>query len=61
MTTSLSLATLLGTSLLGTHLARTIALFAVSYLALRRSTPNERTEILKALSPVLMSHPPDLD
>jgi hypothetical protein len=53
VTISLSVAALLETGFLSTHLARTTVLFFVSYLALRRSTPEERIEILHALGPVL--------
>jgi hypothetical protein len=35
------------------HLSRTAVLLALAYLALRRSKPPERTEILQALGPVL--------
>lgn len=53
MTTSLLIAALLGIGFLCAHLGRTAVLLALSYLALRRSKPNERKEILEALGPVL--------
>jgi hypothetical protein len=51
--TSLLIAAPLGIGLLGAHLGRTAVLLALSYLALRRSEPAERKEILEALGPVL--------
>jgi hypothetical protein len=51
--TSLLIAAPLGISLLCAHLGRTAVLLALSYLALRRSEPGERKEILEALGPVL--------
>jgi len=51
-TTSLIIA-LLGTGLLCAHFGRTTVLLTLSYLALRRSVPDERKEILEALAPVL--------
>jgi hypothetical protein len=53
MTTSLLIAAPLGIGLLCAHLSRTAVLLALSYLALRRSEPGERKEILEALGPVL--------
>lgn len=52
MTTSLVIAALLGIGLCA-HLGRTAVLLTLSYLALRRSEPAEREEILAALGPVL--------
>lgn len=52
MTTSLVIAALLGIGLCA-HLGRTAVLLTLSYLALRRSEPAERKEILAALGPVL--------
>jgi hypothetical protein len=51
--TSLLIAAPLGIGLLCAHLGRTAVLLALSYLALRRSEPGERKEILEALGPVL--------
>lgn len=53
MTISLWITALLGTGFLCTHLAHTAVLLTISYLALRRSKPDERKEILEALGPVL--------
>lgn len=53
MTTPLVIAAFLGIGLLCAHLGRTAVLLALSYLALRRSKPDERKEILEALGPVL--------
>ena len=53
MIASLLIAAPLGIGLLGAHLSRTAVLLALSYLALRRSEPAERKEILEALGPVL--------
>lgn len=52
MTASLLIAVLLGIGLCA-HLGRTAVLLALSYLALRRSEPDKRKEILEALGPVL--------
>jgi hypothetical protein len=53
VTTSLLITAPLVIGLLCAHLGRTVVLLALSYLALRRSEPGERTEILDALGPVL--------
>ena len=53
MTSSLLIVALLGIGFLCAHLGRTAVLLALSYLALRRSEPDERKEILEALGPVL--------
>jgi hypothetical protein len=55
MTTSLLIAALMGISFLCAHMGRTVVLLTLSYLALRRSEPDERKEILEALSPALGS------
>lgn len=53
MTTSLLITAPLAIGLLCAHLGRTAVLLALPYLALRRSEPGERTDILEALGPVL--------
>jgi hypothetical protein len=53
VTTSLLIAAPLGIGLLRAHLGRTAVQLVLSYLALRRSKPGERKEILEALGPVL--------
>ena len=53
MTTSLLIAALLHIGFLWAHVGRTTVLLTLSYLALRRSAPAERKEILEALGPVL--------
>lgn len=53
MTTSLLIAALLEIGYLGAHASRTTVLLTLSYLALRRSKPDERKDILEALGPVL--------
>ncbi|MGH3824322.1 MAG: hypothetical protein ACRDRA_16050 [Pseudonocardiaceae bacterium] len=54
MTTfSVMIAALLGISVLCAQLGRTTVLLVLSYLALRRSQPDERKEILEALTPAL--------
>jgi hypothetical protein len=53
VTTSLLITVLLGTGLLCAHFGRTAVLLTLSYLALRRSEPDQRKEILQALGPVL--------
>lgn len=53
MTVSLLIIAILGIGFLCAHLGRTAVLLALSYLALRRSEPAERKEILEALGPVL--------
>lgn len=53
MTVSLLIIAMLGIGFLCAHLGRTAVLLALSYLALRRSEPAERKEILEALGPVL--------
>ena len=53
MTTSLLIAALLEIGFLWARVGRTTVLLTLSYLALRRSAPAERKEILEALGPVL--------
>lgn len=53
MTPSLWIALILGSSSLCAHLARATVLVTLSYLALRRSEPDRRSEILLALTPAL--------
>lgn len=58
MTTPLLISAVLGIGFLCAHLGRTAVLLALSYLALRRSRPDERKEILEALGPVLSAAGP---
>ncbi len=53
MTVSLLITAVLGINSLCAHLSRTTVLVTLSYLALRRSQPAERKELLQALAPVL--------
>jgi hypothetical protein len=53
VTASLLTAALLGSGILCAHLGRTAVLLALSYLALRRSEPAQRKEILEVLGPAL--------
>jgi hypothetical protein len=53
VTTVSVIAALLGVSVLCPHLGRGAVPLVLAYLALRRSEPAERTEILTALAPAL--------
>jgi hypothetical protein len=53
VTASLWIALILGSSPLCAHLTRATVLLTLSYLALRHSEPDKRSEILRALVPAL--------
>lgn len=53
MSASLLISAFVGIGIVCARLAHAAVLLAVSYLALRRSAPSDRTVILRALGPVL--------
>jgi len=55
VTASLLISAFVGIGIVGARLAHAAVLLTISYLALRRSAPNDRTVILRALGPVLVA------